>query len=59
MDDADEDGCDGHEDIDCPICAGRMSAEFIAHLEAMAADPGPLLDYRTWIDGLIARDQRG
>lgn len=57
MDDADEDGCDGHEDIDCPICAGRMSAEFIAHLEAMAADPGPLLDYRTWIDGLIAQDQ--
>jgi hypothetical protein len=58
MDEAEEHWVE-NEDPDCPICAGRMSAESIAHLEAMAADPVPLLDYRTWIDGLIARDQRG
>ena len=58
----DEAGCEWveQEDPDCPICAGRMSPEFIAHLEAIAADPGPMMgpeEFWTWLNDLIARDQ--
>ena len=48
-----------HEDPDCPICAGRMSPEFIAHLEAMADDPISLEGdaFWAWLNDLIERDQ--
>jgi len=32
--------CDDHEDIDCPICAGRMSVEFVEWIKAAADQPG-------------------
>lgn len=49
-----------HEDPDCPICQGRISPEFLAHLDAIAADPGPMMEgeeFWAWLNGLIERDQ--
>lgn len=50
-----EDGCDDHEDIDCPICAGRMSDEFIAMVKAAADQPGRVMtaeQFNAWLDQL-------
>lgn len=52
MDDPIDDGCD-HEDIDCPICAGRMSPEFVERIMAVADQPGPSMtgeEFKAWLD---------
>lgn len=46
-----ERGCD-HEAIDCPICEGRMSPEFIARIKAAADQPGPVMtaeEFLSWL----------
>ena len=55
MDDEAEGGCDAHEGPDCPICAGRMSPEFIEWMKAAGDQPGARMtaeQFKEWLDRL-------